>query len=248
MLPSRTVVSAAFLAASALFAAPPANAYRPFDGTDAAVAEPDEFEIELGPAGVRHENGGQTLVVPAIVLNLGVFKNWEAVLQGQGETRLSPHRGPTTMRQNGAFLKGVLREGVLQGGSGPSIATEFGVLLPDVRGESDAGGSLAAIVSQRWSWFTAHFNAQAALAGDHEPDYFVSAIFEGPFDWTVRPVGEVFYDWHAATAETTVSGLVGAIWKAREDLSFDVGLRDARVNNRPVEEIRLGLTYGFSLR
>jgi hypothetical protein len=30
--------------------APPAVAYRPFDGTDAAVAEPEQLEIELGPA------------------------------------------------------------------------------------------------------------------------------------------------------------------------------------------------------
>ena len=27
----------------------PADAYRPFDGTDAAVAEPQNLEIELGP-------------------------------------------------------------------------------------------------------------------------------------------------------------------------------------------------------
>ena len=36
------------------------------------------------------------------------------------------------MTDNGVFLKNVLRPGSLQDKSGPSIATEFGLLLPDV--------------------------------------------------------------------------------------------------------------------
>ena len=35
----------------------PAFAYRPFDGTDAAVAAPGELEVELQPAGVQQEQG-----------------------------------------------------------------------------------------------------------------------------------------------------------------------------------------------
>ena len=35
----------------------PALAYRPFDGTDAAVAAPGELEVELQPAGLQHEQG-----------------------------------------------------------------------------------------------------------------------------------------------------------------------------------------------
>ena len=38
-----------------------AFAYRPFDGTDAAVAEPGEREIEFQPAGVSGSNGQRTL-------------------------------------------------------------------------------------------------------------------------------------------------------------------------------------------
>ena len=37
----------------------PASAYRPFDGTDAAVAEEGEMEIELQPAGRLHDESGQ---------------------------------------------------------------------------------------------------------------------------------------------------------------------------------------------
>jgi hypothetical protein len=59
-----------------------ALAYRPFDGTDAAVAEPGEMEIEFQPAGVLGSNGQRTLVAPATVLNFGLVKNWEAVFEG----------------------------------------------------------------------------------------------------------------------------------------------------------------------
>src|SRR5215475_16151370 len=104
-----------------------AFAYRPFDGTDAAVAEPGEMEIEFQPAGVLGSNGQRTLVAPATVLNFGLVKNWEAVFEGRVETPLDPS-GPTSLTDAGAFLKYVLRPGVLQDEAGRSIATEIGAL------------------------------------------------------------------------------------------------------------------------
>lgn len=69
---------------------PGALAYRPFDSTDAAVAPPGEFELELGPAGLLLQGSERTLIAPAYVLNLGLFEGWEAVLQGRGQEALSP--------------------------------------------------------------------------------------------------------------------------------------------------------------
>src|ERR1700676_232338 len=66
-----------------------ALAYRPFDGTDAAVAAPGELEIELQPAGPLRENGSTTLIAPATVINYGLSEGWEAVFEGQGQTPLS---------------------------------------------------------------------------------------------------------------------------------------------------------------
>jgi hypothetical protein len=110
----------------------PAWAYRPFDGTDAAVAAPGELEIELQPAGRLREGGGNTtLVAPATVINYGLSEGWEAVLEGQGQTPLSSS-GPTSLRSAGAFLKHVIQPGSLQDKTGPSVATEFGMLLPTV--------------------------------------------------------------------------------------------------------------------
>src|SRR5712691_7575039 len=224
----------------------PAWAYRPFDGTDAAVAAPGELEIELQPAGRLREGGTTSLVAPATVFNYGLSEGWEAVFEGQGQTPLSPS-GPTSLTAAGAFLKHVLQPGSLQDKAGPSIATEFGVLLPDSTGNSGVGASLAGIVSQRWDWGTVHLNAETALTRDHHADVFVGGIIEGPSKWTVRPVAEFFYEKDFGQFET-VSALIGLIWRVRDNLSFDVGLRHALTNSRPVNEIRAGLTFGFPLR
>ena len=113
----------------------PAWAYRPFDGTDAAVAAPGELEIELQPAGRLRESGNTTLVAPATVINYGLSEGWEAVFEGQGQTPLSPS-GPTSLTSAGAFLKHVIQPGSLQDKTGPSVATEFGMLRPSIIGVS----------------------------------------------------------------------------------------------------------------
>jgi hypothetical protein len=223
----------------------PASAYRPFDGTDAAVAAPGEIEIELQPAGRLRDADGTTLIAPATVINYGLSQDWEAVFQGNGQTPLSPS-GPTSLTSAGAFLKHVLQPGTLQDKPGPSVATEFGVLLPDSTGNSGVGASFAGIVSQRWDWGTIHFNAETALTREHRGDVFLGAILEGPITWTVRPVAEFFYENEFGKAET-VSGLVGLIWRVRDNLSFDVGVRHALTNGHPVNELRAGLTFGFPI-
>ncbi len=224
----------------------PASAYRPVDGTDAAVADAGELEIEFQPAGVRRDGGQKTLVAPATVLNFGLPQQWELVLEGQLETPLSPS-GPSVLTASGAFLKHVLREGVLQDKSGPSFATEFGLLLPDSDGSNRLGASIAGIVSQRFDWGTLHLNGEAALTRDHNADVFLGAIVEGPSAWKVRPVAEVFVEDEVGVART-VSGLIGAIWQVDDKLSLDVGFREAVTAGHPVSEIRAGFTIGFPLQ
>jgi hypothetical protein len=240
------LASAGVIAWSVAAWSAPALAYRPFDGTDAAVAAPGELEIELQPAGRLREGANTTLVAPATVFNYGLSEGWEAVLEGQGQTPLSPF-GPTSLTGAGAFLKHVLQPGSLQDKTGPSVATEFGVLLPDSTGNSGVGASLAGIVSQRWDCGTIHFNAETALTREHQADLFLGGIIEGPSKWTIRPVAEFFYENEFGKSET-VSALIGLIWRVRDDLSFDVGLRRALTNRHPVNEIRAGLTFGFPLR
>jgi hypothetical protein len=114
----------------ALAWAAPASAYRPFDGTDAAVADLGEVEIEFQPIGAIR--AGPTKPVSDAILNFGFAERWELVLQGTAQP-LPEGIGPLSV-SDGAFLKYVLRPGVLQEKSGPSIATEFGPLLPPAGG------------------------------------------------------------------------------------------------------------------
>src|SRR5262249_22782739 len=137
--------------------------------------------------------------------------------------------------------------GALQGESGPSIATEAGFLLPPSSGPGKTGFSIAGIVSQQWDAATLHFNAAVAETREHEPDLFLGVILEGPRAWPVRPVAAPLTEQAHGSARTK-SGLVGAIWQAREGLSFDVGLRSGSFGGEPIREVRLGLTWAFSFR
>jgi len=224
----------------------PSFAYRPFDSTDAAVADLGELEIEFGPAQFRRSDTEQTAIAPAYVFNYGFAKNWEAVLEGQAEHQVSPPEdAQSRLVDNGFFLKGVLRDGVLQDKIGPSIATEFGVLLPGINDQPGFGASLLGIVSQRWSWGTVHFDLGAALTREHDGDLFVGTIVEGPYDWKIRPVAEVDYE-REFNVKETFAVLGGAIWRASDNLAFDLALREAWVNGRPETEIRAGLTFSMS--
>src|SRR5438094_625647 len=54
-------------------------AYRPFISTDAAVADPQEVEVELGYFTLERDKGENSFIIPRVVLNYGLFRNWEAV-------------------------------------------------------------------------------------------------------------------------------------------------------------------------
>jgi hypothetical protein len=229
--------------AVALVAASPAFAYRPFDGTDAAVADFGEVEIEFQPIGAIRP-GGQTKPISDAIFNFGFAERWELVLQATPQA-LPEGIGPISVA-NAAFLKYVVQPGVLQDKSGPSIATEFGPLLPAAGGGSGVGFGLTGIVSQRWDWGTVHLNAASNLTPDQHGELFLDAIVEGPIKWKVRPVLEIYSD-RIVTQTQTFSGLVGAIWQVSDKLSFDAAVRYASVDGRPVSELRLGMTFGFPL-
>jgi hypothetical protein len=229
-----------------LLAPAPALAYRPFDSTDADVVKQGEFELELGPVGRRRESSKRIDVTPAVVGNFGLAGDRELVIQGQREVALDREPGEprSAIVENGVFIKQVLRQGALQDAPGPSVATEYGLLLPSVHGEKGTGLSVAGIVSQRTAAVSLHLNAALAWTREHEPDLFLGAILEGPYSWAVRPVVEVFGE-QASGSPRTTSSLVGAIWRAREGLAFDVGIRKAHDGNETVRELRLGLTWTF---
>jgi hypothetical protein len=243
--PASPIVVIGLVSGACCAAATSAFGYRPFDGTDAAVADPGQLEVELQPVGRLQEGSERFLIAPDVVFNFGLIKNWEAVFEGRLSTPLSSSE-PPNLTNAGAFLKYVVRPGVLQDKAGASVATEFGVLFPETAGSPNFGASWAGIVSQRWDWGTIHFNLQTQFNREQRADLFVSTIVEGPHTWKVRPVAEIFYEDDIGSAQT-ISGLIGLIWQVRENLALDAAIREAIINGRPVNELRAGLTFAFAL-
>jgi hypothetical protein len=225
-----------------------AFAYRPFDSTDADVAGAGVFELEFGLVGYLKEGRDKFWVAPAAVANFGLAGEREVVVEGKLQRLIDDKSdGPrTSLVDTGLFLKQVHRPGSLQESTGPSVATECGLLLPDIHGESGMGARCAGIVSQRWPTATVHLNAAFALTRQHNPDLFLGAILEGPYDWAIRPALELFAE-RESGKPWTFSTMVGAIWRAKDNLSFDIGVRLARANHENVREVRAGLSWAFPL-
>ena len=221
-------------------------AYRPFNGTDAAVAEPGILELELGPIEYFEVGSTPTLFSPDVVINYGIGERWELVLQGRLAHELLPDSQGPNLIDNGVFLKGILREGTLQDKPGPSIATEFGLLLPATRDDPGTGASLALIVSQRWRDLTLHLNAEVAMSRHQFVDTAYSVILEGPYRWPVRPVAEFFYEREYGGSEIG-SGLVGAIWQVSDHLAVDFALRGGWIDGVAFKEVRAGVTIDFGI-
>lgn len=231
----------------ALMPAKRAFAYRPFDGTDADVVAPRDVEIEAGPLGYEREGHARFLVGPALVLNYGLTRGIEAVLEGRQQRALDRVRDSQT--ENVALsLKSLLREGSLQDASGVSVALEAGLLLPG--SERRLGGHLASIFSWRWPALTVHLNLGNDLLTSVRYAATGSLIVEGPESWRVRPVAELLLEREfggpkiANGLERSV--LIGAIMPCGESWSLDVALRHAVADDEQADEARLGFTWSFS--
>ena len=226
---------------------PAAFPYRPFDQTDADVADEGEFELELGPVGYVREGSDKFLIAPALVGNLGIAQGREIVLEGKLSTPVNGTSGSQTSLEDVALsLKQVHRQGSLQDGSGVSVASECGVLLPGIHAESGTGARCTGIVSQRWPEATIHLNAGLAFDREHNWNRIFGGILEGPHEWTVRPALELIAE-RNNNGSSTNSALAALIWRKQENLSFDLGVRAARTDDQDVYEIRAGLTWGFSV-
>jgi hypothetical protein len=222
-----------------------ANAYRPFDGTDADVAPVGEFELELGPAHYYRAGGTNYVIAPASVLNLGVVQRVELVVDFQNFIALgSPTDGGhrVQLRDTDVLAKIVLRPGVLQGGSGPSLAIEAGPLLPEFGVGTGYGGQANIIVSLANELAAVHFNELIADNRQRRLELFSSAIMEFGRGWRARPVAEVFVD-HVSGGAKEYSALLGTIWPCWQTLALDLAARAARLDGTLAWEIRLGFTW-----
>jgi hypothetical protein len=224
-----------------------AFAYRPFDSTDAGVADEGEFELEFGPAGYVREGPDKFFAGPAIVANFGIQGDRELVLEGILLTPTDGSGSQSVFGETMLSLKQLHRRGSLQDGSGLSIASECSVLLPEVNGESRTGALCYGIASQRFAHAAVHLNLGLGLDREHNWQRSLGVIVEGPAEWRVRPVTELLAERNNAGGYTN-SALVGLIWQARENLAFDLAIRGGRTDGEELREVRLGLTWGFSTK
>jgi hypothetical protein len=219
-----------------------AYALRPFDSTDASVADRATCEVELGPVGYFTSVDGRFLVAPMAVVNFGLTNRLELVVEGTNAWTLE---GPSSsgLRDNAVALKAVLREGSLQDTRGFSLGVEATTLLPSAD-EGGVGQEVAGLLSRRWAYGTVHLNGTIGITRSDELLRAVGLIGEGPDSWRVRPVAEVLIE---RAESRTASALVGAIWQPRDGLLIDAGYRRARVDDFTGNEFRVGMTFSFRL-
>jgi len=219
-----------------------AFAYRPFDSTDAAVAEDGQWEVELGPLNWRHNDDGTQWIAPGLIVNYGFAPDWEIVVEGRNAIL---GKGGDQISDVAASLKSVIVEGSLQDRPGVSLGSEFAVLLPGVGADDGAGLQWTMLASQRQDWGAWHFNLGPMLTRDGRSGVVAGAILEGPSQWPVRPVAEIRYEKTFGGGEL-IAGLVGFIIPVRDGLALDIGLRHAREDGRPDEQLRAGVTFDLN--
>ena len=224
----------------------PALGYRPFISTDAAVADPKEMEVELGYFTLERDDKENSFIVPQIVVNYGITQDWEVV----GEFRVEkPADGAAKLISPGLFLKGVLKEGVMQQREGVSVAIEAGPLLPSAASEQNRFGFEGiGILSAELHRFTYHINIGGGV-DRHETNPFVlwGMIVEFSLLPSLRLVGEVSGE-SIRKKIPDDSVLLGLIWQLPlSALLLDGGIRKSLSKGAPDWLFTTGLTWSFSL-
>ncbi len=245
--PGRTARRLTTVALATLLMASNAWAYRPFDGTDAAVAEQGVFELEAG-VGRVHIGDVDSVALPSMVFNYGLPWDTEIVLEGQVNHELGSTADGSrdSLGDTALSLKHVFVHGSLQDGTGPSVAAECAVLLPEIHGASGTGGECAAILSNKWDALALHLNLGLGRTREHDTARSISLIAEGPAKWLVRPVAELLAERDNGGGRLR-SALVGAIYQHGEELAIDLGFRHARTEDSTFNEVRVGLTWSFAV-
>ena len=224
-----------------------AGAYRPFDGTDADVAELHQVELEIGPAGYYQQASAHDFVSGGVI-DFGFASGFELVLQGFDylETESSSSRN-NKFTDTGIFVKHVWHDGCLQGKGGPSFATEVGPLLPTIGDAMGFGAYVGGILSTCvGKSLIIHWNAEAQILREsYDLDVYGGAIVEPPpSEYVVRPVAEVFVERDFGGGQT-YSGLLGAIWDVNQRLALDVAVREALVDGKDASELRTGFSLSI---
>ena len=234
--------SVALVLAAVLFAPGPALAYRPFDGTDADVAEAKTVEVEVAPAEVLSQEGSHAFRAPSLALSFGLGGGYELGLDGANVVTPHPEPGEPRMQfiDAAVALKKLVRGGTLQEKHGPSVATEFELEFPG-RGQSHLGSELRGILSTAGPPGVVHL--QAAL--ERTPEGLNTAtggfIIESAERNGLHAAAELGIEAERAGLPTE-SALLALVFVAHEGLMLDLGVDFSRSGDEHATELRAGFT------
>jgi hypothetical protein len=172
---------------------------------------------------------------------------WEAVIDATRAISRSAATRDVETFESAVLLKGVIREGALQEATGWSVATEFGVLLPTRQLDDHYGATFALIGSRRDERKVIHLNAAVARNRDGNAEVFAGVIVEAVTRAPVRPVAELTFEFEEGRDASSLSGLVGAIWRHMDNLSFDFAIRAIREGGAWSRQGRIGITWAFAV-
>lgn len=222
-----------------------ALAYRPFESTDAAVADKGVSEVELGLVDFANHRGENTIAAPDLRYNYGFATNWELVAEGALQVFDSASSRDFELLNPQLNLKGVLINGPLQDGRSPvSLAVEVGVLFPETTPDSGFGFESVLVASFRTGKFTWHVNAGGGLQRESSDGFGLwGVIVERPVSQSLRLAAEFNGEFaRGSTAEN--SALAGLLWDYRK-ITFDAGVRFGLSKAAPDVAFTTGLTFRF---
>jgi hypothetical protein len=224
----------------------PAGGYRPFVSTDAAVVDPREVEVELGYFNLECEDAENIFVVPQVVVNYGMSQDWEIVGEFDVE---KPPDAAAKLVDPGLFLKGIIKEGILQQQEGVSVAVEAGLLLPSAASEQNGFGFEGiGILSGELHRFAYHINVGGGVDRQKtHPFVLWGVIGEISLLPSLRLVGEVSGESSKEKIPDN-SVLLGVIWQPpSSSVLLDGGVRKSLSTGAPDWLFTTGLTWSFSL-
>ncbi|MDX1579974.1 MAG: hypothetical protein R3266_15930, partial [Gemmatimonadota bacterium] len=184
----------AALSALVLLAAPaPARAYL-IDLNDASVVDHGSMALELQPIGYFQTLIGEEdheLVVPSFQLYWGLAEGWDVLYVARGYAILddTPDQSVYSFAEQTIAFRAVLRHGTYSSddAEGPALVFQGGLMMPGIGADDGFGATAALLFSQEWEPGTLHLNVWTNLTRDRAFELFVSAVYEGPSAWPVRP-------------------------------------------------------------
>jgi hypothetical protein len=215
--------------------------YRPYDATDADVADDDEVEVELGWQ--RADSNEGDLNSMNAVLNFGLGGDREVVAEGKWRKFRPPVGEPdSSFGDLGVFLKQIHRRGSLQGESGLSFASECGALIPTQHEHAGVGAECLLITSHELSSVAIHINAGLAYEANHRWARSFGLIVEGTSDQRFKPGLELSQE-RRDGERSEIAVMIGVTWAIATTCAIDIAHRQQLQPSTDPREWRMGLTW-----